>query len=480
MNKLAVLSPESVFKYFEEISSIPRGSGNMERISQYCVDFAEAHSLRVIRDGANNVVIFKGGSAGYEDSMPVILQGHLDMVCQKTSDCDIDFEKDGLDIYIDGDFIKANGTTLGADNGIAVAMIMALLESDTIPHPPIEAVFTTDEEIGLIGAGKLDMSVLSGKKMINLDSEDPSVLTVSCAGGSEFKLILPFERRMVKGKKIVISLSGLQGGHSGVCIDKGRVNADVLMGRVLNFAKSAADFDIILVNGGDKGNAIPLACVAELACEKAEVLAEETAAYLDVIKAEISAREPDFEYSVSVSDSAEYKALDSAAKDKLIFALLCAPNGVQEMSAEIEGLVETSLNLGVLRTEESRAVIQFALRSNKQSALCFLEKKLLNFADMLEGETETGGHYPPWEYNDNSELQKMYKFAYAEKHGEEPAVEAIHAGLECGLFSSAIEGIDCISIGPRMYDIHTVNERLSISSTAETFEVLKSVLKMCK
>lgn len=480
MNKLEGLSPERVFKYFEEISSIPRGSGNMERISRYCVDFAEAHSLKVTRDGANNVVIFKGGSAGYEDSQPVILQGHLDMVCQKTAECDIDFEKDGIDVYVDGDFVRANGTTLGADNGIAIAMIMAVLESDTIAHPPIEAVFTTDEEIGLIGAGKLDMSVLSGKKMINIDSEDPSVLTVSCAGGSDFMLILPFERKAARGRKVVISLNGLQGGHSGVCIDKGRVNADVLMGRVLNYAKSAADFGIVSVSGGDKGNAIPLACVAELISEKAEVLAEKTAEYLDVIKAEISAREPGFEYSVSVTDGAEDKVLDPAAGDKLIFTLLCAPNGVQEMSAEIDGLVETSLNLGVLRTEESRAVMQFALRSNKQSALCFLEEKLLSFAGMLRCETETGGHYPPWEYKEKSELQKMYKTAYAEKHGEEPAVEAIHAGLECGLFSSAIDGIDCISIGPRMYDIHTVNERLSISSTAETFEVLKSVLKMCK
>ena len=228
--KNTVKETPEVFRHFEEICAIPHGSGNMDAISDYCVRFAQENGLRVLTDGAKNVVIFKSGTKGYENAEPIILQGHLDMVCQKREDIAFDFEKAGIKTYTDGDFINAKGTTLGADNGIAVAMLMSVLASHNLAHPPIEAVFTTDEEIGLIGAGKLDMSVLSGKKMINLDSEDPSVLTVSCAGGSEFKLILPFERRLVKGKKIVISLSGLQGGHSGVCIDKGRVNADVLMG----------------------------------------------------------------------------------------------------------------------------------------------------------------------------------------------------------------------------------------------------------
>ena len=251
MEKLKGIKPEKVFRYFEEISAIPRGSGNMEGISAYCMAFAEKLGLRAIKDDANNVVIFKDGTKGYENSEPVILQGHLDMVCQKTEDCNIDFEKDGLDIYIDGDFIKAKGTTLGADNGIAVAMIMAVLESGEIEHPPIEAVFTTDEVIGLIGAGKLDMSVLTGKKMVNLDSEDPSVLTVSCAGGSDFIMKLPFKKIKKNGSRITISLKGLQGGHSGVEIDSGRVNADILMGRILNYAVGVANFDIISVNGGD-------------------------------------------------------------------------------------------------------------------------------------------------------------------------------------------------------------------------------------
>lgn len=480
MEKLKGIKPEKVFRYFEEISAIPRGSGNMEGISAYCMAFAEKLGLRAIKDDANNVVIFKDGTKGYENSEPVILQGHLDMVCQKTEDCNIDFEKDGLDIYIDGDFIKAKGTTLGADNGIAVAMIMAVLESGEIEHPPIEAVFTTDEEIGLIGAGKLDMSVLSGKKMVNLDSEDPSVLTVSCAGGSDFIMKLPFKKIKKNGSRITISLKGLQGGHSGVEIDSGRVNADILMGRILNYAVGVANFDIISVNGGDKGNAIPLACTAELVTANPDTIKEELCNYLTIVKDEISAREPGFEFFVEEGESGAFEVMERAAKEKVIFTMLCAPNGVQDMSAEIENLVETSLNLGVLVTEEDKVVFRFALRSNKQSALVFLEEKLFGFSDMLGFETETGGHYPPWEFVEKSSLQEIYKEAYAEKFGVDVQVVAIHAGLECGLFSSAIEGIDAISIGPCMHDIHTVNEKLSISSTADMFDVLKNILKRCK
>ena len=231
MSELSSLKPERVFKYFEEIAHIPHGSENMTAIANYCVDFAEKHSLKVIKDEANNVIIYKSASAGYENTEPVILQGHLDMVCQKDENTQIDFLKDGLELFVDGDFVKAKGTTLGADNGIAVAMILAILESDTIPHPPIEAVFTTDEEIGMVGALALDMSLLKGKRMINLDAEEDDTLTVSCAGGSDFRMIVPIKRKTVRGSKVIVTLKGLLGGHSGVEIDKNRVNADILAGR---------------------------------------------------------------------------------------------------------------------------------------------------------------------------------------------------------------------------------------------------------
>lgn len=274
MAKLDSLKPLNVFKYFEEICNIPHGSENMDAISEYCVKFAENHSLKYIRDDANNVIIFKSATDGYENAEPVILQGHLDMVCQKTEESNIDFMKDGLDLYVDGDFVKAHGTTLGADNGIAVAMILAILESDEISHPEIQAVFTTDEEIGMVGAGKLDMSVLTAKKMINLDAEEDDAITVSCAGGSDFKAVIPVNRVKQTGTKITVTLKGLKGGHSGVEIDKGRVNADVLAGRFLNHMSNIADFDIIAINGGDKGNAIPNLCRIEL-CVKSRYIHKE-------------------------------------------------------------------------------------------------------------------------------------------------------------------------------------------------------------
>ena len=410
------------------------------------------------------------------------MQGHLDMVCQKTPDCPIDFEKDGLDIYIDGDFIKAKGTTLGADNGIAVAMIMAILESCDLEHPPIEAVFTTDEEIGMIGAVKLSLDKLKGKKMINIDSESPEIITVSCAGGSDFEMTVPVKRERVSGKKLTLTVKGLKGGHSGVEINSGRVNANILMARILNFAKAAGEFEIISINGGDKGNAIPLCSTAELVVSEneSEKLVSELKAYAAEIKNEIAERESGFEFEASAEENGEFEVLSRELRDKLIFTLLCAPNGVMEMSAEIENLVETSLNLGILKTERDKITVLFALRSNKQSALEFLEEKLKVFSSCIECEVKTGGHYPPWEYNGNSELQKLYKEKFNEKFGYEPSVEAIHAGLECGIFSSGIKGLDCISIGPEMHDIHTVNERLSISSTKAVFEIVVNILKECK
>lgn len=473
------LKPREVFKYFEEISAIPRGSGNMTGIADYCVDFAKSHSLNYMRDQADNVVIFKNGTAGFENAEPVILQGHLDMVCQKTAESEIDFLKDGLELFVDGDFLKAKGTTLGADNGIAVAMVLAILESNDIPHPPIEAVFTTDEEIGLIGAGKLDKSILKAKKMINLDSEDMDVVTVSCAGGSDFEATVPVKREKMKGTKVNILVKGLKGGHSGVMINCGRVNADILAGRILNCLKNECDFQIIAINGGDKGNAIPLSCEIELCSNEAQKLKENAEKHIKIIKTEISAREPDFCAEVTIGADGEYEVI-SELSDKLISTLICIPNGVMEMSAEIEGLVETSLNLGVLKTDYDKMIFQCALRSNKKSALKFLEDKLVAYFSNIPCNIKTGGHYPPWEFNPNSKLVDVYKERFNAKFGFVPKVEAIHAGLECGVFADAIKDFDCISVGPKAFDIHTVNERLSISSTAQMYELLLEILRECK
>ena len=480
MNKLAELKPQKVFEFFEEISSIPRGSGNMKKIADYCVSFAEKRGLDYIRDEADNVVIFKGATHGYETAETVILQGHLDMVCQKTEGCEIDFLKDGLQLYVDGDYVKAKGTTLGADNAIAVAMVLAVLDSDELSHPSLEAVFTTDEEIGMIGALKLDMSVLKGKKMINLDAEEDGILTVSCAGGSDFLMTAPITRKEAKGRFLEIVFKGLKGGHSGVEINDGRVNADILAGRFLNHMKNLTSFDLLSVDGGDKGNAIPNTCKICVLADDWKLFKDESEKYLDVVKKEILSREPHFEFSVVTGEEKSAQVMTDDVKNKVIFALAAAPDGVMQMSKEIDGLVETSLNLGILKTEEEKMTLHFTLRSNKSSALSFLEEKLTAFSDFIGFENKKFGHYPPWEYKGDSALQRIYKECFTEKNGYEPRFEAIHAGLECGVFASAIEGLDCVAMGPALFDVHTVNEKLSVDSTAKTFELLVKMLEKCR
>lgn len=473
MNKLNNVEPKRVFHYFEEICNIPHGSGNMDKIADYCVEFAKRHNLKYERDEVNNVIIYKDGT---KEGEPVILQGHIDMVCQKTPESNINFETDGLDIYVDGDYITANGTTLGADNGVAAAAILAILESESIVHPPVEAVFTTDEEIGMIGAGKLDCTKLSGKRLMNLDTGGIDILTVSCAGGSDCKILMPVKRVKGCGKKVSITLKGLTGGHSGVEINKGRVNANILAGRILNFAKKTCDFDLISINGGDKGNAITPMCNIELVVNETEEFIAKLEDYFALVKKEISEREKDVAISIRVDEEGNFDVVDKESRDRLIYMLLTAPNGVVEMSAEIKNLVETSLNLGVLKTEEDKIILHFALRSNKQTAMDFLEERLTLLASYNGCSVEVSGHYPPWEFRENSPLQEIFINTYEERFGKKPIIQAIHAGLECGILSSKIPDVDCISIGPDTFDVHTVNEKLSISSMKAFFDLLVDML----
>ena len=469
-----------VFDYFLEICDIPHGSGDMEKISNYCVEFAKNHKLRYIKDDAKNVIIYKPATKGYENAAPVILQGHMDMVCQKTPDSDFDFLNDSLKVYTDGDFIKAEDTTLGADNGIAVAMVLAILENDTIPHPEIQAVFTTDEEIGMLGAGALDMSNLTAKRMINLDSEEDGVVTVSCAGGVDFKMELPFEKQTMSGNEVTVIISGLFGGHSGVDINKNRYNADMLAGRMLYKLSSRFNFGIISINGGDKTNAIVNRCEIKVCCDDADAFISAANLYAQELKEEIKSAEPNFAAQFIKGDAKEYEVLDNASAHNLILTLNCVPNGVLNMSADIENLVETSLNLGILKTNDDNISMQFALRSNKKSALNALADRLECFAKGVNAVYETSGFYPPWEYRNDSSLRDTYIAVYKQFFDEEPKAEAIHAGLECAVFASKIQGIDCIAMGPTLYDVHTVKERASISSIERTFKLLLEILKKCK
>ncbi len=480
MAVLEKLEPKKVFGYFEEICSIPHGSENMDKISTYCMEFAKKHNLKAVRDGANNVIIYKDASKGYESAEPVILQGHLDMVCQKTQDCTIDFENDGLDIYVEDGYIKARGTTLGADNGIAVAMILSILDDDTLCHPPIEAVFTTDEEIGMLGAVALDHSLIKGNRMINIDSEDASVVTVSCAGGSDFRVNIPVVREKKEGSCVTFAVKGLNGGHSGVEINSGRVNAGMLMGRILNHVQKSCDFELVSLDGGDKANAIPTACTVKLVTRDCKGLEKALLQYCSDVKTEISAREGGFFTEIQASENGVFETVGKEMTQKLVYMLLCAPGGVVDMSMEIEGLVETSLNMGILKTVGDEIITAFALRSNKKTALVFLEEKLEAFFGYIDCKITKSGHYPPWEYNQNSLIRELYVKKYAQHFGKEPSVEAIHAGLECGVFASSKKDFDCISVGPEMHDIHTVNERLSVASTGDVYSIIVDILKELK
>lgn len=480
MSALSHLKPERVFYYFEQICAVPRGSGNQEKIKEFCMDFAERHSLRARSDEANNVVIYKKATVGYEDAAPIILQGHLDMVCQKENDCDIDFLQDGIRPYVDGDEVKALHTTLGADNGIAVAMILAILEDEQAVHPALEAVFTTDEEIGMIGADKLSVSDLSGRRMINLDSEDAGTLTVSCAGGSDCEVSLPIQRTNVSGTKVIVTLTGLKGGHSGVEIHTGRINADRLAGRVLCEIQKICDYQLLSVSGGDKGNAIPREARIELVVSDAEDFVKKAEVYFEHLQSEMAEREPDFVPLLSVAEQGDFAVLNGTSRQKVLFLLLHAPNGVMQMSATVDNLVETSLNLGIFHISDDCVDALFSLRSNQSTALSFLEERLLHFAEYLGCKAKISGYYPPWEFCKDSVLQRLYQKVYREMYGKAPIVTAIHAGLECAVFASKIRNLDCISIGPDMKDVHTVNERLSISSTEETYRLLLALLKECK
>lgn len=466
-----------VFKYFQNICNIPHGSGNRVPIADFCETFAKKRGLKYIRDNENNVIIFKNGQLGGENAKPIILQGHLDMVCQASDNKQIDFLTQPITITRDEDFIKADDTTLGADNGIAVAYIMAILDSTNICHPPIEAIFTADEEIGLLGANALDTSVLKSKRMINLDSETEDVLTVSCAGGQDVILKSEYTTTTCKGTKITLKISGLLGGHSGVEIDKGRTNANVLMGKILNSFNNKFEYELISINGGKKPNAIPDSCVAEICTsDKNDVFQsltdDEQLYFIDIQKSE-----PDFKIEVYPSEQAECTCFDTSTKENILGLLQNVPDGVIKMSEEIDGLVETSLNLGILSTEQGVVKLHYALRSNKETKLKDLAKQVLNIGDKYNTHGDVSGFYPPWEFKADSPLRELYKECYKEYFGKEIKVEAIHAGLECAVFSSTIKDLDCISVGPNIYDVHTPSEKLSISSAVSTFNLLLNVLK---
>ena len=470
------LEPAGVFSCFESLCAIPHGSGNTKAISDFLAKFARDLGYDCIQDSLNNVIIFAPATPGYEDRPAVIIQGHMDMVCEKDADCPIDMEKEGLDVTHDGTFVYAKGTTLGGDDGIAVAYAMAILQDKTIPHPSLEIVITVDEETGMDGAEGIDLSMLKGKKLLNIDSEDEGILTVSCAGGLKTTLSLPLPRRAVYGPCIKLVVENLQGGHSGVEIHKNLANANKVMGELLSRVRKLMPLCLTKLQGGAKDNAIPRSCEATMVAMgmNLEQINDVTAALQAEIRANFD--EPEAIVRGDSVDALGGNAISCEDTDKVIALLQEVPNGVQSWSEDIPGLVQTSLNLGILKLDECLKMT-FALRSSSNLEKKELAEKLETIAASYNAECIHRGMYPAWEYRKDSPLRDTMVEVYEKMFGKKPEVVAIHAGLECGLLGEKIEDLDAVSFGPQMHDIHTSREKLDIASTNRTWQYLMEILK---
>jgi len=479
MGVLSGLQPEKVFQFFEEICGIPHGSGNVGQISEYLVCFARKRGLSYEQDEVKNVIIIKEASEGYEEQPPVIIQGHMDMVAVKKPDCDIDMQTEGLRLAVDGDRIYAEGTSLGGDDGIAVAYALALLDTEGLKHPRLEVVITVDEETGMDGARAIDLSRLQGHRMLNVDSEEEGIFWTSCAGGARVNNRLPVSRSLMSGVMYQLSVEGLLGGHSGAEIHKERGNSNCLMGRVLHALSSNGCVGLAELEGGLADNAIPRVTRALVVVNDAEqdtlqkVVRELEAA----LRQELAVKDPDVQIRMECLGQGSRSCVTGAALQKCAAYLIALPNGVQAMSADIPGLVETSLNLGILKLEEDALCASFSVRSCVESAKWALIDRLQALTGLAGGSAEITGDYPGWQYRAQSLLREKMTAVYRRMYGADPKVEAIHAGLECGILGSKIQDLDCVSLGPDMKDIHTTEETLSISSAARVWEYLVALLE---
>lgn len=476
---LEYLEPRGFFKFFEEFSAIPHGSRNTKAISDWCVEFAKARGLEYIQDEWYNVIIFAPGTAGYESAPPMIIQGHLDMVCEQTETCTKDMDREGLDLETDGVWVWAKGTTLGADDGTAVAYALAILDDPAIPHPPLEVVLTTEEEIGMLGALDLDVAPLKGRQMINLDSEHEGVFTVGCAGGSMVTCKIPVERDPFASTAVKVKISGLTGGHSGMEIHHGRANASMLMGRILCALERKMELRLVEVTGGTKDNAINT--IAEAVC-----LVEDAAAAMKLVHemgaafcTEYHATDPGMTVEV-VACSCTKAPLSKEATHRIVCFLTCAPNGVQTMSQDLPGSVESSLNLGILATAEDHVTAVFCVRSNPKTQLDMIHDRLCCLTEYLGGTVDISGVYPTWTYEKSSRLLKCMTEVYRDQHGLEPETIVTHGGLECGILCDKIPGLDCVALGPNEEGAHTPGERMEVASIHRVWDFLLEVLKRSK
>lgn len=477
---LSNYEPKRVLYHFEAISKIPRGSGNEEAVSDYVAAFGRGLGLEVVQDALYNVIIYKPGTAGYEQKMPIILQGHLDMVCEKNTGTEHDFTSDPLKLYVDGDYLKAKGTTLGADNGIAVAMCMALLEADNVAHPPLEIVLTTDEEAGMGGALGLDFNLFKGRKMINIDSSKEGSFIVGCAAGTiaEYELATTWDAPGGFTEAYKVEVKGLTGGHSGGDIHLERGNAIRILGEVLSALSAGVDLRIVNISGGMKVNAIPREAEAVIAVSPGALPKLQEA--LESISKDLGmfyrVADPGLNVTLTAAGMVD-NVLTGPCSEKLIVSLLLMPNGVQCMSRDIDGLVAASSNIGVIETLPGKIKISCMPRGASNAHNYQIERKISALAKITGANFIFAQRSPAWPYKPDSDLLVKFAAGYKSKYGKEANITAIHAGLECGIFVDNLPGIDIISMGPTIHDLHTPDERLSLSSAARVWEFFCEILK---
>lgn len=483
MRLLDNLQPQSVFRFFEDICAIPHGSGNTEAISAYVIDFAKVRELACVSDQLGNVIVFKGGSKGFEHSEPVILQGHMDMVCELNFDQGVkhDFKKDGLKLSLTDEFVFAKGTTLGGDDGIAVAYMLALLDGD-YAHPPIECVFTVDEETGMYGAHGLETSYLKGRRMLNLDNEREGEIMTSCAGGRKVLCKVPVRYCEKQGVKCNLVICGLQGGHSGVEIDKYRGNANLLMGRLLHFVGQRLPFDLAALNGGLQDNAIPREAKAQILIHESclQKLEEAVSMFQDILINEYSAIENNITVYCEAGETVQKPVLTPKTKERAIFLLMTIPDGISKMSMKTDHLVQTSSNAGIMRLNDGFFELIAAIRSSVTSEKEALSDKMQYLTETIGGTFTVESDYPAWEYAEESGLREVLIDVFQKYYGRNPHLVGIHAGLECGIFYEKMPGIDIVSFGPTIEAIHTPKERMNIASVKRTWEFLLALLAALK
>jgi len=468
--------PAAVYRFFTEFSAIPHGSGNTAGIRAWALRTAAAYGIEAEADAAGNVILHKPASEGYAAHPGVILQGHLDMVCAKLPDCAKDMEKEGPDLVWSEEYLSANGTTLGGDDGIAIAYAFAVLTDDTLCHPPLTVILTVDEETGMDGASALSPDVLTGTYLLNIDSEEEGVFTVGCAGGVRVHLTYPAETEPVFGTPVKLTLSGLTGGHSGTEIHKALLNANTAMLRLLR--STDIPFALCAWQGGVRDNVIPTECTAEMVVSAGDVqqLSENIRCAFEIIKAEYLG-ETGIRLQMITEAEREQPALCRDAAGLLLDQLSHLPNGVQQTDPVLH-MPQTSLNLGIfsLNGDGSGMQVDALIRSGIDAEKEALARKLSRYAEEAGGSASRSGNYPAWEYVPGTQLEQKAKAVFIEKYGREPVIETIHAGLECGILAAKAPQLQCISIGPDLFDIHTPRERLSLASAARTWEFLCALL----